>query len=179
MKIFIDPGHGGTNPGAISTITGDKESEINLDTSLMTAGLLEDMGYTVKLSRTTEVNLSLTERAEMANQWGADYFVSIHCNSAENPTYNGTETFYYRNNTPAEDFARVVQEQLVLQNGLKDLGIKARNFAVLRLTNMPAILVELGFLSNENDAKLLSQPSFRAKCANGIADGVNNYINQI
>ncbi len=179
MKIFLDPGHGGSNPGAVSTITGEKESEINLDTAMRTARILEEYGYTVKLSRTGESNLSLTERAEEANAWEADYFISIHCNSSDDPAVSGTETFYYRKGSVSENFASIVQEQLVIQNGLTDLGIKSRNFAVLRLTKMPAILTELGFLTNENDARLLSEADFREKCAQGIANGVWMFINRI
>ncbi len=179
MKIFLDPGHGGSNPGAVSDITGEKESEINLDTAVRTQRILEELGYTVKLSRTGETNLSLTERAEAANAWEADYFVSIHCNSSEDSAVTGSETFFYRKGSASEGFARMVQEQLIIQNGLNDLGIKSRNFAVLRLTKMPAVLTELGFLTNENDAELLSQPDFREKCAQGIANGVWMYINQI
>ena len=171
MKIFLDPGHGGDNPGAIAA-SGLEEATVNLDVVLMIGGILTERGYEVNYSRTTNKNVSLAERARLANLWGADYFVSVHCNSATNPAYNGTESFYYTTGTVAEQFATTVNTALVLQNGLKDLGVKERNLAVLRLTSMPATLVELAFLSNPTEAQLLATTSFRQKCAIGISNGI-------
>ena len=176
MKIFLDPGHGGDNPGAIAP-TGLEEATVNLDVALRVGGILEERGYEVNYSRTTNVNVSLAQRARLANLWGADYFVSIHCNSATNPNYNGTESFYYRVGTVAERFATTVNTALVEANGLVDLGVKSRNLAVLRLTSMPATLVELAFLSNAREAELLSTEAFRADCARGIARGIIQFTN--
>lgn len=173
-KIFIDPGHGGANPGAIAA-SGLEEATVNLDVALRLGRILTSWGYTVNYSRTENVDVSLAERARLANEWGADYFVSIHCNSAVNTEYNGTETFYYKVGTVAEGFAAVVNTALVNQIGLKDLGIKARNLAVLRRTYMPAILVELAFLSYPPEAALLAEPSFREQCAIGIANGIRQF----
>jgi len=171
MKIFIDPGHGGDNPGAIAA-SGLEEATVNLDVSLRLGDILTSRGYEVNYSRTTNVNVSLAQRARLANLWGADYFVSIHCNSAVNTTYNGTESFYYRVGTVAQRFAETVNTALVRQIELVDLGVKARNLAVLRLTSMPAILVELAFLSNPREARLLATESFRQNCAVGISNGI-------
>ncbi len=171
MKIFIDPGHGGDNPGAIAA-SGLEEATVNLDVSLRLGDILTSRGYEVNYSRTTNVNVSLAQRARLANLWGADYFVSIHCNSAVNTSYNGTESFYYRNGTVAQRFAETVNTALVRQIELVDLGVKARNLAVLRLTSMPAILVELAFLSNPREARLLGTESFRQNCAIGISNGI-------
>ena len=174
MKIFIDPGHGGDNPGAVAA-TGLQEATVNLDVSLRLGNILTSWGYDVNYSRTTNVNVSLAQRARLANAWGADYYVSIHCNSATNTEYNGTETFFYRVGTVAEGFAEAVNTALVNQIELKNLGIKARNLAVLRLTRMPAILVELAFLSNPREARLLASESFRQNCAVGIANGIAQF----
>lgn len=174
MRIFLDPGHGGTNPGAIG-INGLRESEVTLDVSLKTGRLLQAEGYTVNFSRTSQVNVSLSERARLANEWGADYFVSIHCNSNVDPIYKGTETFYYREGTVAEDFALAVNTALVNEINTRDLGIFTANFAVLRLTRMPAILVELAFLSNPEEAALLATESFRQKCAVGVSRGIIDF----
>ncbi len=174
MRIFLDPGHGGTNPGAIG-INGLNESEVTLDVALRTGRLLQAEGYTVNFSRTTDVNVSLSERARLANEWGADYFVSIHCNSNVNPIYKGTETFFYREGSVAEDFALVVNNALVEEIGTRNLGIFSANFAVLRLTRMPAILVELAFLSNPEEADLLATDSFRQKCAIGLSRGIIDF----
>lgn len=171
MKIFIDPGHGGDNPGAIAK-SGLTEASVNLDVSLRLGDILTGRGYQINYSRTTNVNVSLSERARLANSWGADYFVSIHCNSATNTSYNGTESFYYKAGTVAQRFAETVNTALVRQIELTDLGVKARNLAVLRLTVMPAILVELAFLSNPREAALLATDSFRQNCAIGISNGI-------
>ncbi|MBR1443901.1 MAG: N-acetylmuramoyl-L-alanine amidase [Firmicutes bacterium] len=177
MKIFIDAGHGGTNPGAVSA-TGLREADVNLEVALDLGKILTSWGYDVNYSRTDNITVSLAERAKLANEWGADYFVSIHCNSNENPIYGGTETFYYRKGIRAEVLAKTVNNALVRQIGLKDLGTATANFAVLRLTRMPAILVELAFLSNPTEAQLLGTVSFRKNCAIGIANGISEYTNQ-
>lgn len=174
-KIFIDPGHGGTNPGAIG-VNGLEEAYVNLDVALRLGRLLESQGQEIKYSRTENVNVSLAERAAMANEWGADYFISIHCNSNTNPVYKGTSTYYYRMGTVAEVLAQAVNDALVAQINTPDLGILTANFAVLRRTQMPAILVELAFLSNPQEAELLSQPAFRENCAIGIANGVRTFL---
>lgn len=171
MRIFLDPGHGGTNPGAIG-VNGLEEADVNLDVALRTGRLLQAEGYTVNYSRTSDVNVSLSERARLANQWGADYFVSIHCNSNVNPIYKGTSTYYYRTGIIAEDLALTVNTALVEEINTTDLGIFTANFAVLRLTRMPAILVELAFLSNPEEAEQLATESFRQKCAIGISRGI-------
>lgn len=171
MKIFIDAGHGGSNPGAVSS-NGLREADVNLDVALRLGRLLTSRGYEVNYSRTSNVNVGLRERANMANQWGADYFVSIHCNSNVNPIYKGTSTYYYRANTTASQLALVVNNALVAMIETPDLGIIQANFAVLRYTNMPAILVELAFISNPQEAALLAMPAFRENCAIGIFNGL-------
>lgn len=175
IKVFLDPGHGGSNPGAIG-VNGLRESDVNLDVALKTGRILQANGISVRYSRTDDINLSLSERARLANEWGADYFVSIHCNSNVNPIYTGTETFFYRTGIRAESFARTVNDALVAEIGTKNLGIYAANFAVLRLTNMPAILVELAFLSNPAEAEQLASPAFRERCAVGISNGILEFV---
>lgn len=171
MKIFLDPGHGGNNPGAVAA-SGLQEADVNLDVALRTGRILQSNGYEIMYSRTEDTTVSLRERAEMANSWGADYFVSIHCNANVNTAIMGTESFYYREGSIAQSFAQVVNNALVAQIETKDLGIFQANFAVLRLTYMPAILVELAFISNPTEAEQLSMPSFRENCAIGISNGV-------
>lgn len=175
MKVFLDPGHGGNNPGAIGP-NGLREADVNLDVALRVGRILQAEGISVRYSRTGDSSVSLSERANLANSWDADYFVSIHCNSNVNPIYTGTETFFYREGSVAQDFARVVNNALVEQIGTKDLGIFAENFAVLRLTDMPAILVELAFISNPQEAEQLATPSFREQCAIGVANGILEFV---
>lgn len=176
MKIFLDAGHGGSNPGAVSPINGLTEDFVNLDVVLRLGRILTDSGYEVNYSRTTDTDLSLAQRANLANRWGADYFISVHCNSNPIASIGGTETFFYREGTVAEDFALAVNTALVNQINLRNIGISARNLAVLRLTDMPAILVELAFLTNPQEAELLAQDTFREQCAVGISIGVRNFV---
>lgn len=180
MNIFVDPGHGGTDPGAVNSSLNLTEASVNLDTALRLNRILLNRGYLTKMSRTTDVFVPLAERAAMANSWGANYFISVHSNASENPTVSGTETLYYSNGSPGHALAIEVQHQLVLQNGLNDRGVIARpGLAVLRLTTMPAILVELAFISNPREAILLSTPDFRQSCAQGIADGLTQYLKSV
>lgn len=174
MKIFIDPGHGGDNPGAMSA-SGLYEAPVNLDISLKLGRIITSWGYEVMYSRTIDETVSLERRAEMANDWLADYFVSVHCNSNVNPIYKGISTYYYKEGTISEDFALVVNNSVVRQTELLDLGIFSANFAVLRLSNMPSILVENAFLSNPYEASLLATNSFRQNCAIGMANGIAEF----
>lgn len=171
MKIFLDAGHGGVNPGAVGA-NGLHEADVTLDIILRLGRLLTSYGYEVNYSRTTDKTVSLSGRAEMANQWRADYFVSVHCNSNEDTSVGGTSTFYYKRGTIAQSFADVVNTSLVRQIELRDIGTFSANFAVLRLTRMPAILVEVAFISNPYEASLLATPSFRQNCAVGIFNGI-------
>ena len=171
MKIFIDAGHGGSNPGAVGP-NGLKESDVNLDVALRLGRLLSSRNYEVKYSRISNINIGLRERATLANQWGADYFISIHCNSNINPIYKGTSTYYYRPNTVASNLALTVNNSLVSMIQTPDLGTFQANFAVLRYTIMPAILVELAFISNPQEAALLATSSFRENCAIRIFNGI-------
>lgn len=174
MKIFIDPGHGGNNPGAIGP-NGLREADVNLDIALKLGKILIQWEYDINYSRVVDETVSLSRRAQLANEWGANYFVSIHCNSNENSSIGGTSTFYYRSGTVAQRFAQVVNNNLVRQIELRDIGTFSANFAVLRLTRMPAILVEVAFISNPYEAELLSTNSFRQNCAIGIANGIAQF----
>ncbi len=176
MKIFIDPGHGGKDPGARNQTTGLTEAFVTLDVAQKLKRILQKRQYNILMSRNSDNYVSLFERANKANEWDADYFVSIHCNSNHNSYATGSETFYYKHGIRAESFADIVQQQLILQIKTLDRGIKTANFAVLRLTKMPAILVEIAFISNEHEAYLLGTSSFREQCAQGIADGITEYL---
>ena len=174
-KIFIDAGHGGDNPGALAA-SGLKEADVTLDIALRLGRILKSRGYEVDYSRTENVTVSLAERARLANDWGADYFISIHCNSNPNPVFNGTSTYCFRLGTTAAVLAQYVNTSLVEAINTLDLGVMTANFAVLRRTRMPAILVETAFLSNPEEAALLAEPVFRENCAIGIANGVDNFM---
>ena len=177
MKIFIDAGHGGTDPGAVNLEFGMTEATMNLDIAIRLERLLIERGYTTRMSRRSDIFVSLQQRANEANSWGADYYVSIHCNASVIPEANGTETLYYSDYSEGMHLAQSIQEHLVAANGLADRGIVPRpNLAVLRLTFMPSVLAEIAFISNPEEAALLATIDFRQACARGIADGISAFL---
>lgn len=180
MKIFIDPGHGGPNPGAVAN--GVTEEYVNLNVSLELARLLREAGFDVMVYRTTqsenvlpERNADLRNRAAMANSWGADYFISIHTNSSVIPTAQGVEAYVYRLGGTAEELAQSIVDAVSDELGSVNRGVMAANFVVLRRTEMPAVLVELGYLSNPTEALNLNSPAWQRAVARAIFDGIVNY----
>ncbi|MDI6638541.1 MAG: N-acetylmuramoyl-L-alanine amidase [Bacillota bacterium] len=149
VKIFIDPGHGGPEPGAIGP-SGLRESDVNLRVATALRNcLVEYGGATVKMSRTGDVDVSLGERTAAANYWGADRFISIHHNASYSWSYNATETYAYTYaDWTALDLRNKVHRRLVAGLGLPDGGARTANFYVLRNTWMPAILTEASYISN-------------------------------
>ena len=175
MKIFLDPGHGGKDPGAIGP-SGLHEAAVALDVAERTMRFLTAAGHEVFLSRTqNSVTLELGERAQMANQWGADLFISIHCNAAENPNAEGFEVWTTKGQTEADKVAQAVfasfGRAFPAATGRKDLSDgdndKEAQFAVLRLTKAPAILVETGFIMH---------PQTETAAAGAIAGGVTHWL---
>ncbi len=174
-KICIDPGHGGVDPGAIGP-TGLREKDVNLAVGLKLAELLKPIAE-VKLTRTTDIAVSLKDRAQIANSWGADYVISIHTNSFTDRKVGGVETWAYAPGGNGEKLAKAVQAELVKATGFANRGVKFNNaFAVLRDTKAPAILTESGFISNPPEEKLLNTDAFRAKIAKAIAQGVAKHL---
>lgn len=182
--VVIDAGHGGYDPGAIG-ITGLQEKGFNIETALLLQDKLSALGATVILTRDDDSFISLYSRATVANQAYADVFVSIHANSSVNSTVNGTSTYYYAPSSDQSLYAQLsqrkelaaqVQDKLAETLGTRDIGILQANFAVLRQTQMPSILVETAFLSNEEDEALLKDSEFRDKVAQAIADGIAVYF---
>ena len=179
-KCTGDPGHGGKDPGAIGP-TGVQEKVVNLSVARKVAVLLQPV-MSVILTRDTDkalgANLSadLSTRASMANQSGADVFVSIHCNSAADERAHGTEAHNYPGCVQGKKLARCIQSRLVPALGLTDRGVKESNFAVLRQTNCPAALVELAFISNSVEEKLLQSDEFQDKAAKAIAQGICDFL---
>ncbi len=164
IKIYIDQGHNpeGINAGAEGN--GLREQDVNYEVGIYLAELLRENGnFDVRLSRPTpETTLgtsnstSLQARVNDANSWGADYFISIHSNAAENTNANGTEVYVYSRSSAAFPLAEDIQEEIVDRLGTRDLGVKENpSLYVLRRTDMPALLIELGFITNESDAQLL------------------------
>lgn len=153
-KIMIDPGHGGNDPGAVGKRSKEKDNVLKVGKKLKT--LLENYGHTVKMTRSTDVFISLSQRANMANSWGADYFISLH-NNAASPSATGFETFVYNGGVSqkTKQFQNAIHGAIASKIGIRDRGKKSANFAVLRQTKMPAVLIEYAFISNPNDEKIL------------------------
>ena len=170
-KIVIDPGHGGKDPGAIGP-NELQEKDVVLSVAFKVRDLLESYGYTVILTRTTDVYLSLQERCDIANNNDADLFISIHNNSFSDPSANGTETFSYLPNDEGGQVAKVMQSKLIAALGLRNRGHKTSDFYVLRNTNMPAVLTELAFISNPKEEALLKTDEFQTKAAKAIVDSI-------
>lgn len=178
VKIFIDPGHGGHDSGAVGN--GLKEKDVNLDIALRLRNILtsEYKNVQVMMSRDKDVFISLQERTTMANQWGATYFLSLHVNAAGTGKARGFESYIYNKNPRKES----IQYQEIIHNhvakglaekyGVTDRGKKRANFHVVRESRMPAVLLENLFIDNPEDAKLLKDAQFRQDVARLIAEGL-------
>ena len=189
--VLIDPGHGGSDPGAIG-VTGLREKEVNLDIALMVRNELIRDGYEVIMTRTSDEYLSLQERIEIANREMPDILVSIHANSYKTPDVSGTLVLYYDNRYPvagypaSEAMKRLTPESRKLAQSLLDNAVQAAgtinrgllesSVYMVRMGSMPSALIETAFLSNPNDEQLLRSQEFRKKMAIGIANGIRNYL---
>jgi N-acetylmuramoyl-L-alanine amidase len=167
--VAIDAGHGGSNPGAVYNGRQEKDDVLNL--ALAVGPILEANGVDVYYTRTTDVYESPYQKAREANNAGADYFVSIHRNSSPYPNqYSGVETLVYRANSTAATMAENIDAELS-QVGFTDLGINERpNLVVLNSTQMPAVLIEAGFINNDTDNQIFDARF--DEIAQAIADGV-------
>ena len=184
IRIFIDPGHNPTgNPNTGAEGNGLREQDVNFTVSVYLADLLRADGrFSVRLSRNTPTEslgtsnaTSLATRVNMANSWPADYFISIHCNANVNPAINGSEVYVYQQNTQAYWLAQHVLNGIVERVGTKDNGVRLNpSLYVLRRTSMPAILVELAYLSNTADAQKLRDDPYGF--AQGIYNGMLSYF---
>jgi N-acetylmuramoyl-L-alanine amidase len=175
MKIVIDPGHGGSDPGA--TGNGLVEKDLNLTISRNIRDILvnEYINVDVQMTRDSDIFVSLSERANMANNWGADYFLSIHVNAGGG---TGFESYIHTTRTTGSVQAQdVIHPVIVSTLGVRDRGKKDANFAVLRETYMPAILTENLFIDHPDDAALLKDPAFLKRIARGHVSGLEQAFN--
>lgn len=174
MKIFIDPGHGGKDPGAIG-IKGTRECDVVLGIALELRKLLEKAGVETVLSRESDKTLSLSERAGLANESRADLFISIHCNGFTNSGAKGTEVFAYNGDGKGVKLAGNILEEVCAELGTVNRGVKTENFAVLRLTAMTAVLIETAFITNAAEEEMMREAGFAAKMAGAVAKGIYKY----
>lgn len=176
MKICIDPGHGGSDPGAVGKAPFVlKEKDFNLALSLLLKEELEEE-HEVIMTRYVDRALSLSGRARFANRYGADIFISVHANAAATPSAEGMEVFHFPGSRMGNQLAgMVLREMLEEFPDHRDRGVKSADFAVLRLTRMPAVLVEAEFLSNPKQLEFLADSENQKRMANAIARGVSDF----
>ncbi|KAA9006290.1 N-acetylmuramoyl-L-alanine amidase [Paenibacillus spiritus] len=173
--IVLDAGHGAKDSGAVG-ITGKYEKNFNLAVVLKAAELLrKEANIDVVTTRSNDTFLELKERVAIAENLNADLFISVHANSSSSSAASGTETYYKRSGA-SKDFAGVMHKYLVEATGLKDRGVQYGNFHVIRETTMPAILLEVGYLSNKNDEALLFTEDLQNRVAAAIVKGVKEYL---
>ncbi|MGL4883111.1 MAG: N-acetylmuramoyl-L-alanine amidase family protein, partial [Waterburya sp.] len=175
-RIIIDPGHGGHDSGTVG-IGGVQEKDVILPISLDVAEILRKQGIEIIMTRDTDTFVSLEGRTDMANDLNADLFVSIHANAINlsRPDVNGLETYYYDS---GRRLAEIIHWSVLNGVNIQDRGIRRARFYVLRHSVMPAVLVEVGFLTGEEDASRLKDPDHRRQMAEAIARGVIEYIKQ-
>ena len=183
--IVLDPGHGGSDPGAIGP-TGLQEKQVTLPIAEYLKSILEAKGAKVILTRTTDVDVygphasgvdELQARVNVANGNQADAFISIHINSFSNPNVGGIATYYFDGSDQSKKLASSVQEQIAEHNGFNgDRGIQPGNLYVLRHSLMPSILVELGFISNPKEEGHLRESATQKDFANELAKGLELYF---
>ncbi|WP_066055752.1 N-acetylmuramoyl-L-alanine amidase [Robertmurraya korlensis] len=192
QTVFLDPGHGGSDPGAVAG--GYTEANLNLAVAKKVESLLVSRGYVVYMSRTGNTALSLLERSQMANNLNTDIFISIHHNSSVDKSANGIESYYYEYNpnNPSKingdmhnnpdrvnksiTLADLIQENMVDYTGAYDRGTDGSSFSVVRESSMPATLLELGFISNDGERQKLVTDSYQSILARAIADGIDEYF---
>lgn len=184
IKIYIDQGHNPQNPNAGAEGNGLREQDIVFRIGILLADLLRaNPEFEVRLSRPTadtqigtSNTTSLRARVADANSWGADYFLSLHTNASSIASATGSEAFAFSRSSPAFALGEDILAALSESTGLRNRGMQVRSgLYVLRKTTMPSILIELGFITNPNDARLMSQqPELFAQ---GIYNGILNYFN--
>ncbi|MCI0513728.1 N-acetylmuramoyl-L-alanine amidase [candidate division KSB1 bacterium] len=177
MRICIDPGHGGSDWGAnINNPIRYNEKSFNLALGLLITQKLHQLGHVVLLTRDVDSAVPLETRAQMANNFQADMFISLHANASMSPYTEGMETFYFTGSEAGRSLANLVLRNMLDEcYGHLNRGIKTANFTVLRLTQMPATLVECEFMTNPQQAQFLRDPVNQNRLATGIVRGIQVY----
>ncbi len=186
ILVVLDPGHGGSDPGAISTIRKMREADIVLDVAKQVNQMLADAGFRTYMTRSTDVLISLQDRAATANEMNADLYVSIHANATTSSSIHGIENLYYPSEMDPDDnrdnkrLAQIFQAEMVSFLGAYSRGIVARDkLYVIRETNMPAVLVEMGFLTNKEEEDKLATAEYRTKVAQSIYQSILKYYDEV
>lgn len=181
--VVIDPGHGGYDAGSVG-INGTIEKNATLSISLKLGAILEKKGFNVVYTRESDKvtwpsdnKKDLAARAAIANEASADIFISIHLNTFHMEEVRGTETYYNKVSIEGKKIAELIQKQIVNDVKLKDRGAQPGNFSVLKKVTAPAVLIELGYISNRSEESLLNSISYQNKISGAIADGIYTYFN--
>lgn len=175
VKIYIDPGHGGIDPGAVANGLQEKNITLQISKELQKILVNEYENVSVKLSRNNDETVSLQKRTDAANRWGADLYVSIHINAGGG---TGFESFIYpRVSQRTRTYQKLLHNEILQQVDFTNRGEKQANFHVLRATKMPAILTENGFIDTKLDVERLKNPRFIKKLARGHANGIAKALN--
>lgn len=174
--LFIDPGHGGEDPGTLSLDKQFHEKDYTLPVAVKLKAKLEALGCKVILSRDQDVFVGLDQRVDMTNQSDADLFVSIHFDASWDPNWNGITTYFYH--LEDENFAQAMQAS-ISSLGQSDGGVQYGNYQVLRGSHIPAILLEMGFMSNAADLENIKSDQYQDQLAQGIVQGLESYFNQL
>lgn len=182
--ITLDPGHGGSDPGAIGA-SGLKEKQITLEISMRVKELLEKEGAKVFMTRTTDKDVyapNASDRAELqarvnvAEKHNSDLFLSLHINSSVNKSVGGFSSYYYPKTDNDLKIAKAIQDKFAKNFGVDNLGVRQANFYVVKRCSMPATLLEMCFISNPKEEKLMKSKWFQKKTARLIVEGVENYF---
>jgi N-acetylmuramoyl-L-alanine amidase len=183
--VILDPGHGGQDVGTQSISKPRyQEKSLNLVTAQFVRNYLQQFGYQVLMTREEDVFISLEKRAQMANQRCPSLFVSLHYNSAPSAEAKGIEVFFYDSKKEKErtlqskHLAHSVLKHMLKHTKAKSRGVKQGNFLVIRETVMPAILVEGGFVTNEEELNHLKDPQYLKKLAWGVTCGIHDYLSK-
>ena len=174
--ICLDPGHGGNDQG--TSYQELLEKDINLAVAEKVEKYLENAGCQVVMTRKEDIRVDKYYRAELANQAEADVFVSIHCNYLEQGEASGIEIYFDPEKTEGGILGRKIMNQMTTQTGASDRDVRTEDFVVTRETNMPSVLVELGYLSDGTERGKLMTDSYQNLLAKGIAQGILDYVNE-
>lgn len=184
-KVMLDAGHGGRDPGAVG-LGGTREKDVVLETTLEMARQLREWGADVRLTRDTDRQVAgpnapkredLQARVDLANQWPADIFISIHANANNNREIKGTESYVARKSSQnSVRLANLTHQRMVDDVGLPDRRVLRSDFFVIKNTSMPATLMELAYISNAEEEAKLADSEFLKKCATAMAEGVKDYF---
>lgn len=174
-KVVIDAGHGGTDYGAIRNNINEKD--ITLDVSKQVRDMLVKKGYQVQMTRDIDKYVSLQDRVAISENFDPEIFISIHVNSSTGTEASGIETHYYHQESIM--LAQTVHSALASKINSKNRGLFKSKFYVINHTTSPAILVEIGFISNDAERAQLVTPARKQATAKAIVEGVENYFKQI